>query len=393
MRLQSVHNVHKKYFTLVLLILFTPQVHFSTNSTTVIDPFEACLISLEEELIAIHNSYSIKFNQLEYKYKQLQNPSFSNTTTQDKLKLILQKEEVLDSVKFYRQLKNLEVNKVRYLKGIEIIKILYEKSLSLDHHFTAIAALHDVQQMANPNNYKEFSLVREKLSIKKSKKQGFDLGAILGNNIYTSVIHSMLTLFNKGDISKNDKNEIMNNIECILDFTLEMNNDLKTIYFESVFLKKNSSKTISDIESLFSTYTEPIEYSLSLSDCREKDDWPEIEKKANIYVQRQRFLSESAINSGDAEKMEIDLEFSIERLLQLLYSYNNYINQSAQFYEKFAFMLDNYRERDQCHNKLPDDYIALKESIEITIEKFNNTYKPVELNGSKMKQLLYGVGY
>ncbi|MEM0517998.1 hypothetical protein [Aequorivita flava] len=37
------------------------------------------------------------------------------------------------------------------------------------------------------------------------------------------------------------------------------------------------------------------------------------------------------------------------------------------------------------------EYSRLKEGISVTIEKFNTAYKPVEINGSKMKQLLYGI--
>ena len=37
------------------------------------------------------------------------------------------------------------------------------------------------------------------------------------------------------------------------------------------------------------------------------------------------------------------------------------------------------------------EYNKLKENISISIEKFNTAYKPVEINGSKMKEILYGI--
>ncbi|WP_299127567.1 hypothetical protein [uncultured Winogradskyella sp.] len=43
-----------------------------------------------------------------------------------------------------------------------------------------------------------------------------------------------------------------------------------------------------------------------------------------------------------------------------------------------------------CH-KIPLEYGKLKESVNIAIEKFNTAYKPVEINGSKMKEILYGI--
>jgi hypothetical protein len=203
----------------------------------------------------------------------------------------------------------------------------------------------------------------------------------------------MLSLFGNENLSKENKNGIISNIECILDFTLQMNNDLKIVHFESMFLRTNSQKTIQDIEDLFSFYTKPIDYTMSLQDCRNNDDWLTIHEHVSIFLKRHEFLSKSKISWDEAEEMQIELEFSIERLLQLLYSYNQFINQSAKFYEKFAFMLDSYQNEALCIDSIPFEFVELKESIYITIEKFNNTYKPVELNGSKMKQLLYGVGY
>ncbi|WGF93200.1 hypothetical protein [Aequorivita marisscotiae] len=54
-------------------------------------------------------------------------------------------------------------------------------------------------------------------------------------------------------------------------------------------------------------------------------------------------------------------------------------------------MLSSYENEKQCASKTPVEYSRLKEGISVTIEKFNTAYKPVEINGSKMKQLLYGI--
>ena len=42
-------------------------------------------------------------------------------------------------------------------------------------------------------------------------------------------------------------------------------------------------------------------------------------------------------------------------------------------------------------DKLFVKYKKLKGDINIAIEKFNVAYKPVEINGSKMKEILYGI--
>lgn len=89
--------------------------------------------------------------------------------------------------------------------------------------------------------------------------------------------------------------------------------------------------------------------------------------------------------------MQINLEFPIDRLLQFITQYNTFIDQGTKFYEKFGIMLNSYENEQHCSSKLPIEYNALRESITVTIEKFNTTYKPVEINGSKMKEILYGI--
>jgi len=59
--------------------------------------------------------------------------------------------------------------------------------------------------------------------------------------------------------------------------------------------------------------------------------------------------------------------------------------------EKFGIMLNSYENEQHCSNKIPIEYKSLKDNIAVAIEKFNTTYKPVEINGSKMKEILYGI--
>jgi len=290
-----------------------------------------------------------------------------------------------------RKIRNADINKVRYIKGLEIIKILYEKTLALDHHFTTVSTLHDMQKMSNPNNYQEFTVAKSSFMNKTDKKRGFDLSAILGDNIYITIIHSMISLFSNEGINKSSKREMMDNIECILDFTLRTNNDLNTVYFESAYLKKSNEEIIQQIEELFMIYTQPIKYQVTLKKCRDNDDWLSIHKNLGAYINRLNYLTSSNQSSIEANDMQIDLEFAIDRLTHFIFQYNMFINQSGKFYEKFAIMLDSYENQEHCSTKIPDEYLTLKENINIAIDKFHNTYKPVEITGSKMKQLLYGL--
>ena len=102
-----------------------------------------------------------------------------------------------------------------------------------------------------------------------------------------------------------------------------------------------------------------------------------------------------AIEAGNqpsqVRNMQINLQFPIDRLLQFITQYNAFIDQGTKFYEKFGIMLSSYENEVQCASKIPREYTKMKENINLSIEKFNTAYRPIEINGSKLKELLYGI--
>jgi len=104
------------------------------------------------------------------------------------------------------------------------------------------------------------------------------------------------------------------------------------------------------------------------------------------------YLEKLNASIGTAQtKMYINIEFPIDRLMQFVTQYNSFIDQGGKFYEKFKIILNSYENEQQCQTKLPLEYKKLKNDIDVAINKFNVAYKPVEINGSKMKEILYGI--
>ena len=141
-----------------------------------------------------------------------------------------------------------------------------------------------------------------------------------------------------------------------------------------------------DIETLFKDYTKSLNYIVQLSECRKNDDWDVITTKLDSYLETMN-KSEGALKN----KMLVNLEFPIDRLIQFITQYNNFINEGEQFYQKFEIILNSYENEKQCESKLPFEYKKLKSDIKVAIEKFNVAYRPVEVNGSEMKEVLYGL--
>jgi hypothetical protein len=66
------------------------------------------------------------------------------------------------------------------------------------------------------------------------------------------------------------------------------------------------------------------------------------------------------------------------------------VNQGAEYYKKFAKIADSYENEKACNAILPDQFRQLKSDIDQTLEKFNSAYRMPEVQGSKLKDMLYG---
>lgn len=205
-----------------------------------------------------------------------------------------------------------------------MIKILYEKVLSLDHHFASIRTLNEINKMSNPNQYPEYNKLKEVLKAKRDKKFAVDLTSILGTNTIVSVVQTFTNMIGSS-LTKEEKESEIKNVECVLDFTLRMQNDLNTIYFETSFLQSSNQKIKDDIELLFRDYTKPIGYASTLENCRSSDDWEAITSKMDEYLNKVKTAT------GTTQyKMQVNVEFPIDRLLQFITQYNNFIDQGGK---------------------------------------------------------------
>ncbi len=349
------------------------------------------IASLMDEVQGIQLKFHLKRKPLSIKRIRLEQALSYNLAAIEKIDVLWQLNYIKKNLHQLFVDEQSEISKVRYLKGLQIIKILYEKSLTLDHHFASVSTFHEINKLSNPNQYPEFVKMKEELVQNQDKKSGFQLKGILGNNLYTSVVHSLVSLFHQPGSDKREKQVLLDEVECILDFTLRMHQDLNTIYFETAFLQKSNDNILIELQQLFTDYTKPIDYPWPLKECRKTDDWENVRDHLGQYLERMDRALRDPDQQYKAHKMQIDLEFPIDRLLQFISLYNAHIDQSAKFYEKFSIMLNSYENEEQCATKIPMEYAKIKENVSISIEKFNNAYRPVEINGSKMKQILYGI--
>lgn len=378
------------HFIIVIFLLCS-----STVFCKEINPNDPVVEKIMTELIQETQLVTLKYSQHNF---NLQNELVavlkklnSTATIQEQVQLLIRKENLNQELSINYKLEQADISKIRYIKGLEIIKLLYDKVLALDHHFATITTFNEINKIANPNSYPEFAKMKEVLVQKKDAKTGFNMSNLMNSNVYTSVIYSFVSLFTNENTTKTQKEDSLKEVECILDFTLRMQNDLNTIYFETAFLQKSNEGIKNDLERLFVDYTKSLKYNASLAACRNNDDWDTIKESLNQYLVNLNKTIKDQGQTAKAQKMQINLEFPIDRLLQFIMQYNSFIDQGSKFYQKFHIMLNSYENQKQCESKIPLEYLKMKDGIVVAIDKFNTAYKPVEINGSKMKEILYGV--
>ncbi len=280
----------------------------------------------------------------------------------------------------------------RYRKGIEVLKMIYEKVLSLDHHFSGLRTYQNISMLSNPNSFPEFVKAKEYLKANSKSKNRVNLPSLLDNNPLFSMGYTLMYSF-FGSENKSKKAEQIDNISCLLDFTLAMQTDLKIIFYETEYLRLQNLDLQKQCLSLFDNYVKVVKYNYGLEYCRDNDDWEQIFIFLDSYKDKLLESNEVDFLIVDKENLQrLDqLRFSIDLLMDFIESYSQFVYMGEMYYEKFLQIVKNYKNKDLCIDSLPEQYIDIENEIIYSIEKFDSAYDLVELRGSKLRELMYGM--
>ena len=255
---------------LLFFITFICVGNVSAKTTIDSDP-NSVVNEMIAEIVVVQKKFTLNYEKIQARISEIDKKILTEKNNDSKINFLIEKDQLktkLENLKFDNAT---DISKIRYIKGLQIIKILYEKVLGLDHHFASVRTFSEISKMSNPNQYPEFEKVNELLKTKRDKKTSFDLTALLGSNPIVSAVNTFSNML-VSSLSKEEKDAELAKIECILDFTLRMQNDLNTIYYDTAFLQTSNDAVKTDLETLFKDYTKPISYTVSIKDCRNQDD-------------------------------------------------------------------------------------------------------------------------
>lgn len=374
-----------------MIKIYTIIFSLITISSFASNPIKEWIIAFESDLNQIEKAGNVKKNILSNEISLLYNEYKTNPSQ----KTLWEYHFAVEKYKFYEQNQELELLHLRYKRGLGLIKLLYEKVLSLDHHFTGMRTFQNIFRLSNPNAYPEFRESRKVLEESLRKKSPIKLPEILQGNAFVSTTFSLISSI-IGDSQNKVTEDKLEDIACILDFTLEMNDDLGLIKFETSYLQGTNKSLIETCEQLFAEYVRVIDYHVPLSTCRKEDDWEEVYSKLDIYTKElnenlEEHFNNTGISSNALNRSFINLEFETSKVAKFVAEYESFIRMGSQYYQKFDSIISNYENKEMCSEKLPSHFNELQYDIQNTIDKFQNTYNLPEITGSRMKSLLYGI--
>lgn len=266
----------------------------------------------------------------------------------------------------------LTLSHMRYKKGLELIRMLYEKILSLDHHFSGVRADQYVQALGNPLSYAPFM-----------KWAGNFPAPDRFENPYLSASWFIAEM-RMGASSRADADKIV----CLLDFSLRVHSDLRLIAYETDFLMNANYRLLEECRELFGEYTKAIGYQRTLEECRKTDDWEAVSLALDQKIQSMR--AGSGQGAQQLLRDHINLEFSVDRLLNFLENYQVHIEQGVHYYQKFKRILSLHAPGPSCAMDIPEAWTKLGREVDLALDSFHQAFQVPELKGSKLKDLLYG---
>ena len=323
--------------------------------------------------------------------KSLANPC--NRTPETGFDLLWEKSQLDDALAELAAEADLKLTKLRYRKSIDIVKTLYEKVLSIDHHFSSLKAHQKVMQLSNPHNYPDFKETRELLDEKMKKKFGFELPLVLQTNPFVSAAWTVVSMVTGGGEKDKKPPADMEKIACILDFTVKMHQDLSVVFYETEYLREANITLKNECEALFVENARQVGYTIPLENCRDSDDWERLYALLDNLINKVTGLPNNPASADPvlALKATTNLQFAIDRTVRFIDKYAAFVGQGGDYYKKFDKIVAGYDNTQTCAASLPAQFKQLKDDIRSTLDKFNSAYRLPEMQGSRLKDLMYGI--
>ncbi|MBP9600788.1 MAG: hypothetical protein KBE41_04725 [Lutibacter sp.] len=349
---------------------------FSLTSHAQVEVSE--LKEVNNQIVEIQTKFDTKQSELLKEIEKLNSDlkSLNSNEFLKRISVLELKQGKLDSLKIIEQNKEVLLYETKYTAGVLIIKDIIESLKALKSQYAAVKFNNSYQELTNPNKYLEYNQNIEFLK-KKLVKSGLTLPELnLGNSVLNTVY-----AITRGVVSgQNDKDEIIEQLYCILDFTSSASQELTIVKYDLKYLEFSIDKMLLDYENLFKSYTQLVGY---------KNDFNTYKNDANENLQekiKEYFASIGKIETSKKDKLIKSTKFNLKLIIDAHINYENFISQNTAYYEKFELIINGIN--PTCTNNLVNVAIKSKyDVVKVNLELAKQSFKAAFSNTIKQSYL------
>lgn len=308
------------------------------------------LNKFENKIIEIETKFETEQTKLLDEITKLNEELISLSTDQfgKRIEALEKKQQNLDLLKTNEQDKEMALYQTKYEAGVLIIKDIIESMQKLKSQYDAVSFNDSYRSLSNPHQYPLFA---ENIKFLKQKliKKGLTLPPLnLGNPILNSVYGLAQGLVS----DQEDKDEKIQELICILDFTSIVSQDLNVIKFDLIYLQYSIDKMLLDYQELFKSYTNLVGYGDDFNTyIRDADE--DLSDKIEAYFKNTK-TKETAMKEKDLKI----IKFQLQKVMDAYLKYEMFTSQNSAYYEKFDLIIRNIeptcgnaRVQADMHNK------------------------------------------
>ena len=286
--------------------------------------------------------------------------------------------------------KDVQTYQLKYKTAFAIIDNIIDDARKLEVQYKTIKIYSDFSKHANPTGYKAF---KDNLNTLKSDKfkANIELPEIKISNPYISMAYSMIG----GIFSKNKKRtEVINEMTCITDFTMDFKSDLKSIDNQITYLSSSASNLSIKGQAIFTRLARAVAYTETFDAYRKNIN--EIGIADPLKASRKKYfddiLSKSSElnfdinNSTDIRTMELNFM----QVVDFIKSYEILLFQGLSYYNSFIEVAKKYKEPNDRYPCINEDETKSKfeemiTKLEETRDLYSNAYNSVVSTSDKLK--------
>ena len=288
---------------------------------------------------------------------------------------------------------NRELNafKIQFATAVGITYKIISDVKKLEVLYGSLEIYSDFADNANPTNYQAFN--NNLQTIKNGKfKSGIELPEMEISNPYISIAYSLIG----GIFSKNkERTDAINNMTCVIEYTMDFKSDLRSINTSISFLSESSTTNKNNGIKLFNKLVRHIGYSGDYSSYKEALN----STSDPLSGEKNSFFNQ--FNDGEASGYQLNRNIRIRELKLIIQALDKYIDSyeallynGLSYYESFLKIVEKYKiENNDFPCIAEDDRDNFQEMYDDLVEirnQYKEAYKSV-VTTADMVSLIFGV--